>query len=70
MLKYLGSPVYTYDKVDKEDKVGVVMGMAWTAYGGDTYRVEASIMDGTRKLELTGKLGEVMRSLPGLPTAM
>ena len=59
--KYLGSPVYTYDKVDKEDKVGVVMGMAWTAYGGDTLPVEASIMDGTGKLELTGKLGEVMR---------
>jgi ATP-dependent Lon protease len=59
--KYLGSPVYTYEKVDKEDKVGVVMGMAWTAYGGDTLPVEASIMDGTGKLELTGKLGEVMR---------
>ena len=32
------------------------MGMAWTAYGGDTLPVEASIMDGTGKLELTGKL--------------
>lgn len=61
LKKYLGSPVYTYDKVDKEDRVGVVMGMAWTAYGGDTLPVEASIMEGTGKLELTGKLGEVMQ---------
>jgi ATP-dependent Lon protease len=59
--KYLGAKVFSYDKVDKEDKVGVVTGMAWTAYGGDTLPVEVMVMDGTGKLELTGQLGDVMK---------
>lgn len=59
--KYLGEPIYTYDKIDKENKIGVVMGMAWTQYGGDTLPVEVSIMPGTGKLELTGQLGDVMK---------
>ena len=59
--KYLGAPRYTYERTDKEDKIGVVMGMAWTAYGGDTLPVEVTVMEGSGKLELTGKLGEVMR---------
>ena len=59
--KYLGPAVYTYDKADKEDKVGVVMGMAWTGYGGDTLPVEVTVMSGNGKLELTGQLGDVMK---------
>ncbi|WP_040212240.1 S16 family serine protease, partial [Clostridium polynesiense] len=61
IVKYLGPPYYSYDKVKKEDRVGVVTGMAWTAYGGDTLPVEVSIMEGSGKLELTGKLGDVMK---------
>jgi len=59
--KYLGPVKFTYDKADKEDKIGVVMGMAWTGYGGDTLPVEVSVMAGTGKLELTGQLGDVMK---------
>ncbi|MCY6957076.1 endopeptidase La [Clostridium brassicae] len=59
--KYLGPEIYTYDKADKTDKVGVVMGMAWTGYGGDTLPVEVSIMPGRGKLQLTGQLGDVMK---------
>lgn len=59
--KYLGPKVFSYDEIDKEDKVGVVMGMAWTAYGGDTLPVEVMVMDGKGRLELTGKLGDVMK---------
>jgi len=59
--KYLGPVRFTYEKTDKEDKVGVVMGMAWTGYGGDTLPVEVSVMEGTGKLELTGQLGDVMK---------
>ncbi|GAA0748418.1 endopeptidase La [Clostridium oceanicum] len=58
--KYLGPEVFSYDKVDKQDKVGVVTGLAWTAYGGDTLPIEVSTMPGTGKLQLTGKLGDVM----------
>ena len=59
--KYLGPEFYTYDKADSVDKIGVVMGMAWTGYGGDTLPVEVSIMPGTGKLQLTGQLGDVMK---------
>lgn len=58
---YLGPEIFSYDKADKEDKIGVVTGMAWTGYGGDTLPVEVSVMPGTGKLELTGKLGDVMK---------
>lgn len=57
----LGKKVFNYDKIDMEDKIGVVTGLAWTAYGGDTLPVEAMIMEGTGKLQLTGKLGDVMQ---------
>ncbi len=59
--KYLGVPRFTYDKADKEDKIGVVTGMAWTGYGGDILPIEVSVMSGTGKLELTGQLGDVMK---------
>lgn len=59
--KYLGPAKYTYEKTNKEDQVGVVMGMAWTGYGGDTLPVEVSVMPGNGKLELTGQLGDVMK---------
>lgn len=59
--KYLGPPIFKYEKSEVEDQVGVVMGMAWTAYGGDTLAIEASIMPGTGKLILTGQLGDVMK---------
>ncbi|MEY8001474.1 endopeptidase La [Clostridium sp. Mt-5] len=58
---YLGSEVFIYDKANEEDKVGVVMGMAWTGYGGDTLPVEVSVMPGSGKLQLTGQLGDVMK---------
>ncbi|EJO5348418.1 endopeptidase La [Clostridium botulinum] len=58
--KYLGPEIFSYEKSDKEDKIGVVTGLAWTAYGGDTLPIEVTVMEGSGKLELTGKLGEVM----------
>lgn len=57
----LGKRLFDFDKIDKLDKIGVVNGMAWTAYGGDTLPIEAMVMSGNGKLELTGKLGEVMQ---------
>ncbi|EES51101.1 endopeptidase La [Clostridium botulinum] len=59
--KLLGKRKYEFEKIDKEDKIGVVTGMAWTAYGGDTLPVEVMAMKGSGKLELTGKLGDVMK---------
>lgn len=59
--KYLGPEIFKYDEIDKEDKVGVVTGLAWTAYGGDTLPIEVSVMEGNGKLQLTGQLGDVMQ---------
>lgn len=59
--KLLGARMFTFDEIKKEDKVGVVTGLAWTAYGGDTLYIETMVMDGTGKLQLTGKLGDVMQ---------
>ena len=44
-----------------DDKIGVARGLAWTSMGGDTLPVEVTIMPGTEKLTLTGKLGDVMK---------
>lgn len=57
----LGKKLFTIDEIDKLDKIGVVNGMAWTAYGGDTLPIEATAMTGNGKLQLTGKLGDVMQ---------
>lgn len=57
----LGKKVFNYERIDKDDKIGVVTGMAWTAYGGDTLPVEAMVMEGSGKLQLTGQLGDVMQ---------
>ena len=57
----LGKVKYTNNKVDNEDKVGVVTGLAYTEYGGDTLDVEVTYYKGAGHLVLTGKLGDVMK---------
>lgn len=59
--KYLGKRKYLFDMMEEKDEVGVVRGLAWTRVGGDTLSVEVNVMKGSGKVELTGKLGEVMR---------
>ncbi len=61
LKKYLGAAPFKYEKAEKIDQVGVVTGLAWTAYGGDTLPVEVTVMKGSGKLELTGQLGDVMK---------
>jgi len=58
---YLGTPRYRYGMVEEEDQVGVATGLAWTETGGDTLAIEVSVYPGTGKLNLTGKLGDVMK---------
>ncbi len=57
----LGSRKFKNDSIIKENEVGVVNGLAWTAVGGDMLEIEAAVLDGTGKLELTGSLGDVMQ---------
>ncbi len=57
----LDTPPYAEDRNAKSDQIGVVNGLAWTEVGGELLEVEAGVMDGTGKLELTGNLGQVMQ---------
>ncbi|MDR3051983.1 MAG: endopeptidase La [Oscillospiraceae bacterium] len=59
--KDLGAPRYRFDRAGKKPEVGVVNGLAYTAFGGDTLQIETSVMPGTGVLELTGQLGDVMK---------
>ncbi len=57
----LGSRKFRNDTIIKENEVGVVNGLAWTAVGGDMLEIEAAVLEGSGKLELTGSLGDVMQ---------
>lgn len=59
--EYLGTPKFKPEDDRREDMVGVVNGLAWTAVGGETMPVEVAILEGTGKVELTGNLGDVMK---------
>ncbi|MDD3478611.1 MAG: endopeptidase La, partial [Candidatus Izemoplasmatales bacterium] len=58
---YLGKPIFRNNKIQKEDMVGVVTGLAYTMAGGDTLDVEATYYEGKNQLVLTGNLGNVMK---------
>ena len=58
---FLDTPPYAEERERKIDLIGVVNGLAWTEVGGELLEVEAGVMDGTGKLELTGNLGQVMQ---------
>jgi ATP-dependent Lon protease len=57
----LGKRRYTPEEILKQDEVGVVNGLAWTAVGGEIMQLEVAAPQGTGKLVLTGSLGEVMQ---------
>lgn len=59
--KYLGKKRFHYDTIAGENEIGVTTGLAWTVVGGDTLSIETTVVPGSGKLELTGKLGEVMQ---------
>ena len=59
--KYLGVPRFRTGTAEKEDAVGIALGLAVTDAGGDVMPVEVTVMKGKGSLILTGKLGEVMR---------
>jgi ATP-dependent Lon protease len=58
---YLGAPRFYSEIAERTTKPGVVTGLAWTAAGGDILFIEASRMNGSGKLTLTGQLGDVMK---------
>ncbi len=61
LTRYLGNPKYDSEEMARQDRVGVVKGLAWTSVGGTTLDAEAVLMAGKGELTLTGKLGDVMK---------
>lgn len=61
LKEFLGKEKYQKDKVAKKAEVGIVRGLAWTSVGGDTLEIEVNVMPGKGEIQLTGKLGDVMK---------
>ncbi len=61
VVEYLGKPIYDHNNMLNDDQVGVVTGLAYTEFGGDTLDVEVTYYKGNGGLVLTGKLGDVMK---------
>ena len=58
---FLGEPIVAPSKGAREDEVGIVTGLAWSAVGGDTMDVEVGYSKGKGNLVLTGNLGDVIK---------
>jgi len=59
--KFLGTPTFRFGLAEECDEVGLVTGLAWTSVGGELLQIEATLMPGTGKMIVTGKLGDVMQ---------
>ena len=59
--EYLGKPVYKPNAANEKPEIGIVRGLAWTSVGGETLEIEVMSLKGSGKLEMTGKLGDVMQ---------
>ena len=58
---YLGVKKFNFGEIEKENKTGVATGLAWTEVGGEILKIESVNMPGKGKMQITGKLGEVMQ---------
>ena len=59
--EFLGKEIFLNNVTESEDMVGVVTGLAYTQFGGDTLQIEVTTYKGKGGLQLTGKLGDVMK---------
>ncbi len=59
--EFLGVPKFRHGEMEKEDRVGVVTGLAWTSFGGELLTVEGVMMPGKGKMTVTGNLRDVMK---------
>ena len=61
LSSYLGIKKYNFGEIESENKIGVSTGLAWTEVGGEILKIESVNMPGKGKMQITGKLGEVMQ---------
>ena len=61
LKELLGVQKFNYGEIEEENRVGVVTGLAWTEVGGEILKIESAVMPGKGKMQITGKLGDVMQ---------
>ena len=61
LSNFLGVQKFKYGEIEEENRIGVVTGLAWTEVGGEILKIESAVMPGKGKMQITGKLGEVMQ---------
>ena len=61
LSNYLGIQKFKFGELEENDRIGVVTGLAWTEYGGEILKIETVTMPGKGRMQITGKLGEVMQ---------
>ncbi|QNS14928.1 endopeptidase La [Mannheimia bovis] len=59
--EYLGVKRFDYGKMDSQNRIGEVTGLAWTEVGGDLLTIETASVAGKGKFSYTGSLGDVMK---------
>jgi len=57
----LGIQKFNYGEIEEANGIGVVTGLAWTEVGGEILKIESAVMPGKGKMQITGKLGDVMQ---------
>ena len=61
LTDYLGVKKFKYDEMESDNIIGVATGLAWTEFGGEILKIESAMMPGKGKMQITGKLGDVMQ---------
>ena len=61
LITYLGQPRRRDRQLMREDMVGIANGLAWTSVGGELLEIEVAVMPGAGKVEMTVRLGDVMK---------
>ena len=61
LKELLGIEKFNYGEIEEENRIGVVTGLAWTEVGGEILKIESAVMPGKGKMQITGKLGDVMQ---------
>ena len=58
---FLGVRKFKFGELEDKDKIGIVTGLAWTEFGGEILKIETVNMPGKGRMQITGKLGDVMQ---------
>lgn len=61
LSKYLGPRRFDSTDIETSAQVGLVNGLAWTSVGGELLNIEVVTVEGNGKIQISGKLGEVMQ---------